>query len=52
VIGVCKELVEKLRMAAADDAHSPHSYAVFLEKALNKAVPEPPTPSTTSAPES
>jgi len=52
VIDVCKELIAKLRTAEADEAHAPHSYALFLEKALKKAVPEPPTPSPTSSPES
>lgn len=52
VIDVCKKLIEKLRIASADEAHAPHSYAVFLEKALKNAVPEPPTPSPTSSPES
>jgi len=50
VIDVCKNLIEKFRSAAADDTHAPHSYAVFLEGALKKAVPEPPTPSPTSSP--
>ncbi|KAF8266004.1 hypothetical protein EI94DRAFT_1734029 [Lactarius quietus] len=44
VINVCKEVVKKLRAAAIDDAHVPYSYAVFLEGALDKAVPEPPIP--------
>jgi len=44
VINTCKAVVEKMRLAAADDAHTPHSYAVFLEDALKKAVPEPPIP--------
>jgi hypothetical protein len=57
VIDVCKEFIEKLHMAAADDAHAAHSYAVFLEGALKKAIPEPPMPTTgassssTSSPE-
>ncbi|KAH9957520.1 hypothetical protein BC827DRAFT_1270211 [Russula dissimulans] len=45
VIRVCKAVVEKMHLAAADDAHTPHSYALFLEGALKKAVPEPPMPS-------
>jgi hypothetical protein len=49
VIDVCKTLIEKMRSAAADEAHAPHSYAVFLEGALKKAVPEPPVPSPTSS---
>jgi len=44
VIGTCKAVVEKMHLAATDDAHAPHSYAVFLEGALKKAVPEPPIP--------
>ncbi|KAI9455377.1 hypothetical protein F5148DRAFT_1226132 [Russula earlei] len=44
VIEVCWAVVEKLHLAAADDAHTPHSYAEFLEDALKKAVAEPPIP--------
>ena len=44
IINVCKTVIEKLRAAAADEAHVPHSYAVFLEGALEKAVAEPPMP--------
>jgi len=44
VIGVCKDVVKKLRDTAVDDAHVPYSYAVFLEGALEKAVPESPIP--------
>lgn len=44
VIDVCKDVVKKLHAAAVDDAHVSYSYAVFLEGALAKAVPEPPIP--------
>jgi hypothetical protein len=50
IINVCKVVVEKLRAAAADEAHAPYSYAVFLESALQKAVPEPPMPAPTARP--
>ncbi|KAI0263263.1 hypothetical protein BC834DRAFT_325863 [Gloeopeniophorella convolvens] len=44
VIDVCEAAIQKLRAAAVDEAHPPHSYAVFLEGALDKAVVEPPLP--------
>ena len=50
VIKVCKTVIGKLRAAAADEAHAPYSYAVFLEGALEKAVVEPPIPAPTAKP--
>jgi hypothetical protein len=50
IISVCKTVIEKLRAAAADEAHAPHSYAVFLEGALEKAVAEPPMPAPIAKP--
>jgi len=50
VISVCKTVIERLRAAAADETHAPHSYAVFLEGALTKAVAEPPIPAPTATP--
>ncbi|KAI9435735.1 fungal-specific transcription factor domain-containing protein [Lactarius indigo] len=44
VINVCEAVVKQLHVAAVDDSHVPYSYAVFLENALQKAVPEPPIP--------
>lgn len=49
VIGVCKDVVQRLYAAAVDDAHVAYSYAVFLEGALEKAAPEPPIPAPTPA---
>jgi len=49
VMDVCDAVVKKLRAAAVDESHVPHSYAVFLEGALSKAVPEPPIPAPASA---
>ncbi|KAH9969384.1 hypothetical protein BGW80DRAFT_1461677 [Lactifluus volemus] len=50
VISVCKTVIGKLRAAAADEAHAPYSYAVFLEGALEKAVVDPPIPAPTARP--
>ncbi len=49
VIDACQAAVKKLRAAAVDDSHVPHSYAVFLESALHNAAPEPPTPAPAPA---
>lgn len=50
IIDLCRVVVEKLRVAAADEAHAPYSYAVFLESALRKAVSEPPIPAPLARP--
>ncbi|KAI0296978.1 hypothetical protein B0F90DRAFT_1743135 [Multifurca ochricompacta] len=46
VIRVCRAVTVNLRAAAVDEAHAPHTYAVFLEGALSKAIVEPPIPAT------
>jgi len=50
IIDMCRVVVAKLRVAAADEAHAPYSYAVFFEGALRNAISEPPIPAPLARP--
>jgi hypothetical protein len=50
IVDVCKVVVARLRMAAADETHAAHSYAEFLEGAISRAVADPPMPAPITRP--